>query len=728
MPELNEQPRTLGRYELLYVLGQGGMGEVHLARTTGVAGFEKLYIVKTILPQVKADPQFVERFQHEAKLVTHLTHASIAQVYDMGETDGTMYMAIEYVPGVDLARVQDRVRANQAQIPIPVALYICRQMLEALGYAHRKPGTDGKSMGIVHRDVSPQNVMVSYEGEVKVIDFGLAKSAARSKATLPSTVLGKLGYMAPEQALAKEVDARGDIFSAGIVAWELLTGRPLYEGGTLPETMARMANPKIPSIRALRDEVSEGVESAVMRALQVDPNDRYARADEFARVLNEYMVKENLTINAEDVGNYVRTMCPEEFAAERKLRSKLSSAQKKKSGLLSSPSLNRGITQAGEYGQTLMRGSGDMTPAQRALSQADGPPPPPSRVPTQPPMALPGPRASNENLSPLAAEPLQKKRPMALIIALLALVMAGGGAGAAMYLMRQPPPEPPKPVEPVKVAEPVKPEEPVKPAEPVKPEVKEPEAPKEPVALGRVEAKKPLKVIRDKGELWVKLDKPRKVSVGDTFKVVGPALTDNKKSEREWFAEGTVMEKEGSLARLSVEPADAVLPPDKELFAVVAAKEANLKTRVREQRDRGVKPEKKDEGTAGQPKEGEKPKDGTVVTAGTEKPVAVDAGTAAASDNKPTQLHGKMTEAAWGRVELTNNDDFTWTECRVWYQPDLDHPNRSYKFPSTWKLEAGAHDTVQLKEFEEDPNPPRGWNKNYPLLKCKEGAAHLALR
>ena len=158
--------RFLGRYELMYLLGQGGMGEVHLARLTGAAGFEKLCIVKTILPSMMTDPQFVDRFHHEAKVLVQLNHSNIAQVYDMGDVDETLYMAIEYVPGVDLARVEDRARAMDSAVPVPVALLIGQQMCEALGYAHRKVGGDGVPLGIVHRDVSPQNVMVSYEGEV----------------------------------------------------------------------------------------------------------------------------------------------------------------------------------------------------------------------------------------------------------------------------------------------------------------------------------------------------------------------------------------------------------------------------------------------------------------------------------------------------------------------------------------------------------------------------------
>ncbi|HVG63655.1 MAG TPA: serine/threonine-protein kinase, partial [Hyalangium sp.] len=212
-----EPPRSLGRYELVHLIGQGGMGEVYLAKITGVAGFEKPCIVKTILPSLLKDSQFLDRFHHEAKVLVHLVHSSIAQVYDMGEANGTYYMALEYVAGVDVAYLAEQARSQGQAIPVPVALYLGQKVSEGLGYAHRKTGPDGTPLGIVHRDVSPHNVMVSYEGEVKVIDFGLAKSAARSKYTLPSTVMGKLGYMSPEQARAEPVDHRSDIYSCGVM-------------------------------------------------------------------------------------------------------------------------------------------------------------------------------------------------------------------------------------------------------------------------------------------------------------------------------------------------------------------------------------------------------------------------------------------------------------------------------------------------------------------------------
>ncbi|GHG78295.1 hypothetical protein GCM10012319_28660 [Comamonas sp. KCTC 72670] len=301
------------------------MGEVYLAKISGAAGFEKPCIVKTILPALLKDRQFLDRFHHEAKVLVHLVHSSIAQVYDMGEADGTYFMALEYVAGVDLAYLLEQARVQGVAVPAPVALFIGQRIAEGLGYAHRKAGPDGSPLGIVHRDVSPHNVMVSYEGEVKVIDFGLAKSAARSKYTLPSTVMGKLGYMSPEQVRAEPLDHRSDIYSCGVVVWEMLAGRSLIPHGTVGEMMAAMSNPVVPSLKELRPDVAASLEAVVGRALEARPDGRYTRSDELARALNTELVRSGAEMGAEEVGHFVRGLCPEAFDAQRKLISKVSS-------------------------------------------------------------------------------------------------------------------------------------------------------------------------------------------------------------------------------------------------------------------------------------------------------------------------------------------------------------------------------------------------------------------
>ncbi|HEY1088652.1 MAG TPA: serine/threonine-protein kinase, partial [Archangium sp.] len=566
--------RMLGRYQLLFLLGQGGMGEVHLARLTGAAGFEKLCIVKTVLPNLMGDQSFIDRFHHEARVLVQLTHSNIAQVYDMGDVDNTLYMAIEYVAGVDLSRVETRVERSQARMPVPIALYIAQQINEALGYAHRKIGPDGVPLGIVHRDVSPQNVMVSYEGEVKVIDFGLAKSTARSKHTLPSTVMGKLGYMSPEQAVAKPVDHRSDIFSSGIVVWEMLAGRSMYAGGTMSEMVAQMAMAEVPSLREARPDISETLEQVVMRALARDPAARYQRADDFARALNELAVREQMTVGAEDVGNYVRAMCPEEFAAERQLQSKLSVLRKggvKEEARSTEPEIEGTFMRPSSSVPAVQNPSGtEMTPAQRAMSMV-APTPKPGQLATNV-----GPKAKSLAPSPREVAPptvvddapvVAPKSKMPLVIAGLVVFIALAGAGIAFM----PHDETAKPVAEaqvdagtpavVAVAEPVA-KEPVK--DPTPEPEPTPEPKQEPVVLETITVDgKVWKVLRKGDEDLLMLDKKDKLATGDRLNLVGDALeTDGKK--RPLYAHAAVLSVNGSLAKLLF---DEDVPLPEKLYA-----------------------------------------------------------------------------------------------------------------------------------------------------------------
>ena len=576
--------RTLGRYQLLFMLGQGGMGEVHLAKLSGAAGFEKLCIVKTILPQMQGDPQFVDRFHHEARVLLHLTHSNIAQVYDMGEVDGTLYMAIEYVPGVDLARVQSRAARARAAIPVPIALYLGQRIAEALGYAHRKTGPDGAPLGIVHRDVSPQNIMVSYEGEVKVIDFGLAKSAARSKHTLPSTVMGKLGYMSPEQAMAQPLDHRSDIYSAGIVLWELIAGRPLFEGGTMAEMVVKMANPTIPSLRSANPDVSAGLDQVVMRALAADPAARFSRADDFGRALNELAVREGLTIGSEDVGNYVRAMCPEEFAAERALQSKLSIMRKRGSANLATP-----LPSAPEIEGTLLRPSSpgaaapELTPAQKALSVSDQAGPGVYAAMRDAPASRPGkatphgrtpvpiPLETPAEETPSAPVELPRSKAPWIVVGVLGVAAVAVITAAFLKSREQEAPEPAKPV--AKVEEPK-----VATAEPSAvdaPKAEEPKVDPAPKPLRTVSVSGPLfSVKQTDDELVVLLKDKKALRKGDPLDLVGEPTAEKTAP---LYAEGVVMEVTGMVASIGVYD-EAPLPPKVYAFKAAHEKPAAVRT------------------------------------------------------------------------------------------------------------------------------------------------------
>jgi eukaryotic-like serine/threonine-protein kinase len=718
-----ESPKSLGRYQLLFMLGQGGMGEVHLAKLTGAAGFEKLCIVKTILPQMQADPQFVERFHHEARVLVHLNHSHIAQVYDMGEFEGTLYMAIEYVAGVDLSRVMSRVKRQGAVMPLPIALYLAQQICEALGYAHRKTGPDGTPLGIVHRDVSPQNVMVSYEGEVKVIDFGLAKSAVRSQHTLPQTVMGKLGYMSPEQAQAKPVDYRSDLFSAGIVVWEMLTGRPLYQGGTMGEMVAQMAFPTIPSPRTLRPEVSTTLEQIVMGSLQADPSARYARGDEFSRALNELAVREGLTVGAEEVGNYVRAMCPEEFAAERKLQSQLSMMRKRGS----SPPAQV----PAEVDNTLLRpskpgvpsGGDDLTPAQRALSVTSSSPPAPRPLTNQVAKTLVPSSVKEESPSEPIVVP-RSRVPM-VIGAVLVVGLLGGGA-----VMMRPSTTPPAPVEPAKPALPEK-EKPT--AEPVT-EKAEPEAvvsrPDETEgSLGTVKVngtELPVRVDEDEAIIFIEPGQRSVFKEADSVVLIGEPDGDKKATI---YARGTVYDLKPTLVKIGIIKKKGDLAQVKYAHRDESVKATPLvrrepKKAVVATPDAGARPQEKpaevakiDPSQLAQfPEPG---KQATPEPAKEPEPVKQ----VAATSNPVRQLQGAISisipSSRGGQiVRVQNNSGLLLTGCTIRLTSNRTGPLGALGAGSTVKLK---YSEFRADSRPADPNFEKGWSAVY----CREGTGYF---
>src|SRR5215831_12045151 len=223
--------QTLHRYDLLRRIAAGGMAEVFLAKASGAHGFEKLLAVKRILPALASDEEFVKRFIQEAKLAVGLSHANIVQVFDFGRFAGSLYIAMEFVDGADLATLLRAADKAKREVPVGTALYVAIEIAKALDYAHRKPDSHGRA-GIVHRDVSPSNVLVSYEGEVKLADFGIATAAAA--ADTERRIMGKWRYMSPEQTAGQPLGPSSDLFSAGTVFYELFTGKRLFPGEEIP--------------------------------------------------------------------------------------------------------------------------------------------------------------------------------------------------------------------------------------------------------------------------------------------------------------------------------------------------------------------------------------------------------------------------------------------------------------------------------------------------------------
>ena len=211
--------RQFGPYQLVKQIAVGGMAEIHLAKTRGIAGFEKFCALKMIHPNFAQDEQFIEMLIDEAKIAVQLQHANIAQIFDLGKVDDSFFIALEYVHGRDLRSIFDRMRNKGEIMPISMACYVTMQVCEGLDYAHNKRDAQGRELNLIHRDISPQNVLIGYEGECKLIDFGIAKAAGKASKTQAGILKGKFGYMSPEQVRGLPIDKRSDIFAVGIVLY-----------------------------------------------------------------------------------------------------------------------------------------------------------------------------------------------------------------------------------------------------------------------------------------------------------------------------------------------------------------------------------------------------------------------------------------------------------------------------------------------------------------------------
>ena len=302
---------SLGRYELLGLLSVGGMAEIYLARTEGIAGFEKLVVVKRMLPHFAMQAEFVEMFLAEARLGAILDHPNVVGVHDIGEDTGNYYYAMEYVRGADLRQLMKVQGAKGEAMPLHNAIAIGLGMCAGLDHAHALTDAGGKLLGVVHRDVSLSNVLVSYDGTVKVTDFGVAKVAAADHRTRTGTLKGKIGYMSPEQCRGQPLDRRSDIFSIGIILYELSTCRRLFRGEASDfEILERIVKKDVTPPSKFRPGYPAALEQIVMKALQRDRTRRYQTAREMHRDLEALARAERLPATATELGDYVRKLVP----------------------------------------------------------------------------------------------------------------------------------------------------------------------------------------------------------------------------------------------------------------------------------------------------------------------------------------------------------------------------------------------------------------------------------
>lgn len=298
----------MGRYELLFRIAAGGMAEVYAARVQGEAGFEKLVAVKRMLPTLADDEEFVTMFLDEAKLAANISSPYVVQTLDLGrDGDGALFIAMELIVGVTLSRIMKEAAKVRRAVPVPMAIELLAQSAEGLHAAHVATTPIGQPLDIIHRDVSPQNILVGVDGRARLTDFGVARAVLRSTKTDAGRIKGKFAYCAPEQLRSEEIDQRADIFSLGVVSWEALAGQRLFVADHPLATMERVTSMPILPLHQVRAKVPEGVSAVIDKALQRDPNGRQSSAREFAMELRRAAIDAGMKLPAQsDISRFVK--------------------------------------------------------------------------------------------------------------------------------------------------------------------------------------------------------------------------------------------------------------------------------------------------------------------------------------------------------------------------------------------------------------------------------------
>ncbi len=405
-------PRTFGRYVLFDFIGKGGMAEIFLARQKTDLGATRLCVVKQILPGLAGDPQFSDMLVHEAKLAARLSHANVVQVFDLGRADERLFIAMEYVEGFDLNDLLKRCSKHKVPMPFELGVHVVREALRGLDYAHRRVDDEGRALGVVHRDVSPSNLLVSFDGEVKVCDFGIAHAndvvASRtSQHEIDEALRGKAGYMSPEHAQGKPIDARADVFAAGIVLWELAAGRRMYRTGEGRDSLLEQArNAEIPPLPVTQFPQGEQLKGIVDKALAADPEHRYTSAAAMLRDLEGYAAAARLMTSPLQLGEWLERTFGEEIVEKRRARERAAAALEKGAPVVVKPI-------------------------------AEPAPPPPAPTPASPPAAMLAPPPASLPIIPVqpAVRPSRRAPIVVSVVAgLVALLVVG--AWLAMHATR----------------------------------------------------------------------------------------------------------------------------------------------------------------------------------------------------------------------------------------------------------------------------------------------------
>ncbi|MGV3622613.1 MAG: protein kinase domain-containing protein [Archangium sp.] len=304
-----------GRYTLLKKIASGGMGQVLLAKK-GSDDFEKLVVIKRILPHLVEDEEFFAMFRDEAKITMRLDHPNIARINEFGVENGVHFIEMEYVAGEDLRRIEKQASATNKGIPIGIIVRIVADAAAGLDFAHKARDAKGVQLGLVHRDVSPQNILVGFDGSVKLIDFGVAKAAGRAQHTATGILKGKFPYMSPEQADGLDLDARSDVFALGIVLWEQLTGRRLFKGDNDLATQRLVKACQVPPPSQVEASVPPGLDPITLKALAKDPKDRFADAAEFRLALEDFALHNAIPTSSAHLSAFMQDLYAERIAKE----------------------------------------------------------------------------------------------------------------------------------------------------------------------------------------------------------------------------------------------------------------------------------------------------------------------------------------------------------------------------------------------------------------------------
>lgn len=310
------KPREFGKYLLLDRLAVGGMAEVFIAKATGIEGVERYVAIKKILPTMAEDEEFIRMFIDEARISVQLNHANIVHLHELDKEGDSYFIAMEYVPGRDVRAMLELYREQELLMPIPEAVFIASKICEGLQYAHTRKDARGQPLGIIHRDVSPQNILVSYEGEVKIIDFGIAKAANRSQKTQAGILKGKFGYMSPEQVRGLPIDRRSDIFAVGALLFEMLTGERLFTGESDFSVLTKVREAQVPSMRELNADISPELERVLMKALAKEPDDRYAWAADFQSALTRFLLEGDRIYTARELSASMKELFADDIRKE----------------------------------------------------------------------------------------------------------------------------------------------------------------------------------------------------------------------------------------------------------------------------------------------------------------------------------------------------------------------------------------------------------------------------